>query len=155
MSSMWALLHSIGLRWVAWLILGTWTVIALPALVLQFQALADLLSYSVTGRLHFFPLATARANNEEPTTSLMSPKTLRRVVIVIWSFGLLSPISAFATWTVLVIMRLPKHAQVAVEPIPTFAFEVRRVFNTERRLDTIVTEDILQRLSYRRATAAV
>lgn len=154
MASLWSLLHQTGLAWVAWLLLGSWIVIALPALVLQLQALADLVSYAITGRLHFFPLNNARAKNADPSSSNLSPNTLRRMVIVIWSFGLLSPISAFATWTFLVIMRLPKHAQVAAEPIPTFAFEVRRVYRTERSLDTIVMEDILQRFSPRRMTAA-
>lgn len=149
MRATWILLHHAGLAWIAWAILMTWFVIALPALLIQVQALADLASYLLTGRVHFFPLNRARANDAgaEGEASPLSERTIRRIAAVVWAFGVCSPISAFATWTYIVVMRLPASARARAAVPTTFRAERIRIINLERRFDALALEEMITRIT--------
>jgi hypothetical protein len=134
-----------GLAWLAWALLLAWTYFALPALMVQVQAIVDVLGYYITGRTHFYPLLLELANTEEfrRKTDPLSPgaqRFLRRTERLFVFAGNTTPIVGIAVWAFIVLVRMPARAHVRVTRT-----ELKHAVSTARHIESVAAHEFAGR----------
>ena len=120
MVSLSSFLNQIGIGWMIWGLCAAWLFLALPMMLFQLRVIADIAGYVLTGKTIYFPvmLESVRTGEAERQFNAL-PEDRKRDIVRLWPFvwaaGVVSPLSALAAWSFLILVRLPHSAH---EPSP-------------------------------------
>jgi hypothetical protein len=117
-----AVLAGSGYSWLAWLLLGLWVALALPAIAVQLFGITDALLYALTRRVILLPGMTMfllrhvseameRESRSQAPTQPLEPGGRRREHWSVWGIaGMTMPTSMVARWCWAVVSQAPESA---------------------------------------------
>lgn len=112
-----AALAGVGYSWLAWLSLGLWVALALPAIAVQLFGITDALLYALTRRVILLPAMTVfllrhrSAVMERGPWSQALARGRRRERLNVWGVpGMTMPTSMVARWCWAVVSKAPESA---------------------------------------------
>lgn len=104
--TLWALAAQAGFGWIGWYGIVIYVLALAPLLVLQFMLVADLFAFIVIGKIFAFPTLLklwTDWQSRNPQRITVTPRM--RVFAFI---GNSSPLSSLATWSLIVLARMPE-----------------------------------------------
>jgi hypothetical protein len=138
-----AWLRTIGLEAVAWIAGIIWLYFAVPTLYVHAQFILDVLGYAIMRRTYFFPELRKMAEDEEAEPrriAAMTPRA-RAVYLALRPYfraaSFTSPLVGVATWSLIVLVRMPSSAHLQRTEARS---EMIRVIRIGRGIETIVTD---------------
>lgn len=143
-------LIALGIGWLRWPLFLVWLVLALPAIVTQLQLLVDILSYGITGRLHFYPLMLEMVNSGEYERRLaMLPPDVQRFIAAVspitTAVAFTTPFIALTIWSAIVLVRTRGVEQIEIDRRIIRKHEMRRALELTRRFETATVAEFAEK----------
>jgi hypothetical protein len=138
-----------GFGWAVAVLAGAWFYFLIPVVLTQLQLIVDVLSCGITGRSIFFPRVLEMIENDELNKRRMSqPPRVRRYIratqLIYKVAGDTSPLAAVATWSLIVLIRMPLTAHR--KAIPVARSEIYKAIDIGHKVEHAAVEAFAERM---------